>query len=295
MRNPFELFLFYVNLPYVQQAEAAGLNGIIVDWEHQGKEDRQQFFDTQINRHTPQDLHDVRRATDLPVLCRVNNSPEILFDEIEQAIDGGADEILLPMVKTVAEVKAALNHVNDRCRLGILVETREATAIAADLAALPLSRVYVGLNDLAISRGTASIFTPLIDGLLEEVRSCFRQPFGFAGATLPDRGSPIPCRLLINEMARLKTNFTFLRRSFYRDLRHQPFAESVRSIQNGVQQTFQNQSTTLQHHHKTLETCVKSRLKTDMATATVLHQQSGTGTARHPDNIALKKTGRPYS
>jgi hypothetical protein len=33
------------------------------------------------------------------------------------------------------------------------------------------------------------------------LRRYFEVPFGFGGATLPDRGRPIPCRLLLSEMA----------------------------------------------------------------------------------------------
>ena len=39
-----------------------------------------------------------------------------------------------------------------------------------------------------------------------------------AGLTLVQHGYPIPCRLLIAEMARIDCEFTFLRRSFHRDM-----------------------------------------------------------------------------
>src|SRR5205823_7797724 len=97
---------------------------------------------------------------------------------------------------------------------------------------LPLSRVYVGLNDLAIDRGAPSIFTAVADGTVERLRGHFRAPFGFGGLTLPDRGSPIPCRLLIAEMARLDCAFSFLRRSFIRDTaghKMQPMVSRIRT------------------------------------------------------------------
>jgi hypothetical protein len=122
------------------------------------------------------------------------------------------------MVRTLKEVEKVLDQVRGRCGLGILVETVAATRLVDELARLPLSRVYVGLNDLAIERGTPSIFTPLLDGTLEDIRRPFRLPFGFGGLTLPERGYPVPCRLLIGEMARLRCDFSFLRRSFYRDI-----------------------------------------------------------------------------
>jgi hypothetical protein len=124
-----------------------------------------------------------------------------------------------------------LDLVDGRAGLGILVETRDAVAAADELARLPLSRVYVGLNDLGIERGTPSIFTPLVDGLLDELRECFAaMRFGFGGLTLPEAGAPIPCRLLLGELARLRADFTFLRRSFYRDVAGRDVTREVARI-----------------------------------------------------------------
>ena len=87
--------------------------------------------------------------------------------------------------------------------------------------------MYLGLNDLAIERGTRNIFAAVADGMVERVREAFRAPFGFAGLTLPDAGFPIPCRLLIGEMARLGCQFSFLRRSFHRDIRGRDLAIEI--------------------------------------------------------------------
>ena len=91
-------------------------------------------------------------------------------------------------------------------------------AASAALARLPISRAYIGLNDLAIDRGSTSIFDALLDGTVERVRAEFDVPFGFGGLTLPDRGAPVPCSQLIAEMVRLDCSFSFLRRSFRRDV-----------------------------------------------------------------------------
>jgi hypothetical protein len=87
--------------------------------------------------------------------------------------------------------------------------------------------VYVGLNDLAIQRGCANIFTALIDGTLERIRRPFVVRFGFGGLTLPDCGHPIPCRLLMGEMSRLHCDFSFLRRSFRRDMAGREMAVEI--------------------------------------------------------------------
>jgi hypothetical protein len=225
-----DLFLFSTDTHRIRSSVEAGVAGIIVDWERIGKRTRQRSADTQIGRDTLEDLERVRASTSARVICRINNHLPKLREEAEAALCGGADEILLPMVRSVAEVETALGLVGGRAGLGILIETVEALEQVEQLARLPLSRVYVGLNDLAIERGTSSIFSAVSDGTVERIRTKIRVPFGFGGLTLPDRGVPIPCRLLMGEMARLACDFTFLRRSFHRDTREIGPAAGVAQI-----------------------------------------------------------------
>ena len=53
----------------VESAVAADVDGIIVDWETQEKKERQNGSDTEINRHTLDDLRAVRMATKGPSAC----------------------------------------------------------------------------------------------------------------------------------------------------------------------------------------------------------------------------------
>jgi hypothetical protein len=216
----FSLFLFSTDPRIIRIAVRSGVRAIIVDLERLGKEQRQAGSDTDISTHTIADLRRVRSVTAATVICRINGFHPGTREEIEQVVDAGADELLLPMVRSPAEVESVIEMVRDRAGVGILIETTQAVYRAPTLAKLPLTRVYVGLNDLAIERRTPSIFTALVDGTVEELRGCIvDQPFGFGGLTVPEGGWPIPCRLLIAEMARLRCHFAFLRRSFHRDVR----------------------------------------------------------------------------
>jgi hypothetical protein len=219
LSRSFSLLLFSVDPATIPDAVNAGVSGVVVDWERAGKRERQSGADTELNHHTLDDLRRVRRATDGLVICRLNAPNGDSRAEIEQAVGAGADEVLVPMVRRVDEVERILDLVNGRCGVGILIETSDAVRLARELCALPLSRVYVGLNDLAIDRGARSIFDAVGDGTVAEVRRACPVPFGFGGLTRPDAGQPIPCRLLIGEMARLDTQFSFLRRSYHRDMR----------------------------------------------------------------------------
>ena len=234
--EPFELALFASDLVVVRDAVAGGVTTVVVDWENDGKQVRQAAADTEINSHTVDDLRLAREATRARLLCRINRFGPSTPDEVETALAAGADELLLPMVRTAAEVESVLDQVSGRAGTGILVETLEAVAAASELACLPLSRVYVGLNDLSIARGTPTIFAPLVDGLLDELREQFAGVrFGFGGLTLPDAGAPIPCRLLVGEVARLRAGFTFLRRSFYRDVSGRDVSREVPRILGAVE------------------------------------------------------------
>jgi HpcH/HpaI aldolase/citrate lyase family len=230
----FGLFLFARDPGLVREAVGAGVDGIVVDWERRGKRERQAGADTEIRADTEADLASVREATDARLLCRVDGPGEGSADEMERAIALGADEVLLPMVRSPEEVQLALDQVAGRCGLGILVETEEAVRSAPALGALRLSRAYVGLNDLMIDRGAGSLFEPLVDGTVERIREHFEVPFGVAGLTRPELGNPIPCRLLIAEMTRLRCSFSFLRRSYLRDVPADGQRPAIASIRGAL-------------------------------------------------------------
>jgi hypothetical protein len=160
----------------------------------------------------------MREATDGRVLCRINGFGPWTPAEVDEAVARGADEILLPMVRTPREVDRTLEAVRGRCGLGILVETQDAVHRVRELARRPLSRVYLGLNDLRIDRRSDNLFVPLVDGTADAVRAQVPGRFGVAGLTLPGGGAPVPSTLLAAELVRLGADFTFLRRAFTADV-----------------------------------------------------------------------------
>ncbi len=234
VRRPFELLLFSTDTALIRETVAAGVTGVVVDWERAGKAERQAGTDTQINLDSADDLSRVRASTSVIVICRINGYGPATRAEVENAIERGANEIFLPMVRKLEDVEAVLAQVRGRCGVGILIETIAAVALAECLAALPLSRVYVGLNDLSIDRGSPNIFEALLDGTVERVRERFSIPFGFGGLTLPECGDPIPCRLLIAETARLDCGFGVARRSFLRDIRGRDVSREIPRLLRAV-------------------------------------------------------------
>ena len=232
--SPLDLFVFTVDPCFARDVVGAGAAGLVVDWERRGKHRRQAGEGTEINEHTVADLARVRAATPGRILCRLNAVGPWTAGEVEAAVDGGADEVLLPMVRTPDEVDRALDLVAGRVGLGILVETNAAVRRVAELTARPLSRVYVGLNDLRIDRGSTVLFEPLVDGTVDEVRAECGVPFGVAGLTVPGGGHPVPTRLLAGELARLDASFTFLRRSFHAEVAGRDLGVAVPAILAGM-------------------------------------------------------------
>jgi hypothetical protein len=228
-----DLVLFASAGPSAAAARAAGLEAGIVDLEWQDKSCRQAGADTEINRDRPDDLEPLRAAGIPRRLCRIDGPGRWTPHQVEAVLAAGATEILLPMVRDPAEVGALLEAVAGRAQCGILVETPEAVARAGELARLELDSIYVGLNDLAIGRGSAHLFVALLDGTVDRLRAVFSaHRFGVAAATTVDGGRPVPSRLLLGELARLDCGFTFLRRSFRRDLAGRDLATEVARIRS---------------------------------------------------------------
>lgn len=232
-----ELWAFYSNPSLLEKIISPHLTGLVVDLEKKDKFLRQKLYDTQITEHSIADLRYVKQATDLPVICRINRQQLLNKAEIEEVLEAGADEILLPMVKHVDEVGRVIDFVGGQAKTDIMIETTDAIRQARELDSLPIHRCYVGLNDLAIELGKSNIFTPLIDGTIDQLRNNLSKAFGVAGLTHADYGKPIPCRILIQKMAQLNCSFGILRRSFYRDLEKSDPETIYSSILNAYKST----------------------------------------------------------
>jgi hypothetical protein len=224
------LLLFTHEPKYGAAAIDAGVAGIVVDWEARGKAARQGGVDTEVNLGTAEDLAAMRSVVAGHLVCRINNEPGTRRADLRLACDLGANEVWLPMVRRVDEVEDCLGGLPAGVALGVLAETREALRMGRALGELPLARVFVGLNDYRIDRGHRGLFDPLVDGTLERFRDEFGGALGFAGVTDPERGRPLPQRLLLAEMARMRCAFGVARRSFRADTPQAALAATVRRI-----------------------------------------------------------------
>ena len=226
-----ELVLFETDAVRAKVAHAQGISSFMFDVESRGKKQRQNTFDTDISVTSLDELPAFVAQTAIHPICRLDPwHSEIVFD-IDQAIIGGASELLFPMIRTAGEVERLLSLVDGRLPSGIMIETKEILDCIVDISQMPLRRVYVGLNDLMISIGGRNLFEPMIDGTVDRIRSQIGSlRFGVAGATRVDAGSPIPFQLLLADLARLEVDFTMLRRSFWRDVKLDNIEPAIRDI-----------------------------------------------------------------
>jgi 2-keto-3-deoxy-L-rhamnonate aldolase RhmA len=220
-----------LNLMYITKrpeiaciAEEAGVDWIFVDMEFIGKGCRQGGLDTVQNHHTVEDVVNIKTAVKkAKVLVRINPIHEKLADypsseeEIEAVVNAGADIIMLPFFKKVAEVQRFLNVVDGRAKTCLLVETPEAALLIDEILELKgIDMVHLGLNDLHLALGMKFMFELLADGTVDRLSSRIKAkgiPFGFGGiATLT--GGAMPGCMVLKEHYRLGSSMVIVSRSF---------------------------------------------------------------------------------
>lgn len=205
-------------------AEKNGVDRIFVDMEYIGKAERQGNLDTVKNHHTIHDIQVLRGVlTQSELLVRVNpihektDEYDSSEEEIEATVKAGADIIMLPFFKTVAEVKRFLRIVNGRARTMLLLETPEAVEVLDEILDIPgIDEIHIGINDLSLGYKKRFMFELLTDGTVERLCRRIAQKgifYGFGGIASLGRGL-VPAELIIKEHYWLGSRMAILSRSF---------------------------------------------------------------------------------
>lgn len=217
--------MYITNKPWVARiAEETGVDWIFVDMEFIGKDERQAGLDTVKNHHTIEDVARIRASVSkAKVLVRVNPIHPELPDymssetEIDRAIASGADIVMLPFFKTVAEVRQFITMVNGRSQTCLLVETPQAALLLDEILEVPgIDMIHIGLNDLHLALGMKFMFELLADGTVERLAAKIKAkglPFGFGGIATLDGGA-MPGSMVLKEHYRLGSSMVIVSRSF---------------------------------------------------------------------------------
>ena len=217
--------MYITNEPEIAKiAESAGVDWIFVDMEFIGKDLRQHGLDVVKNHHTIADVANIKKKLKkAEVIVRVNPMHGAMKDycssedEIEAAIEAGADILMLPYFKTLCSVKEFLDIVKGRAKTCLLVETPEAVLQLDKILDIKgIDMVHIGLNDLHLALGMKFMFELLANGTIDRMAEIIKSkgiPFGFGGIATLDGGT-LPGAAVLKEHYRLGSSMVIISRSF---------------------------------------------------------------------------------
>lgn len=227
-------------------AQNAGIDRIFYDLEYIGKEARQHGRNTVKSLNSIDDIPEVRKVlSQSELLVRTNPIHAYSRQEIEKAINYGADILMLPMVMDQHDVEQYVEMVNGRAKVCIMIETAAAMARLDKILALPgVDELFIGLNDLHISMGLTFMFELLSDGLVEYIANkCNKagMPFGFGGIARIGEGD-LPSDYILGEHVRLGSSSVILSRTFKgvvgvdKNARPVDLTEEVQKVRNRLKE-----------------------------------------------------------
>lgn len=239
--------MYITNKPAIAEiAENAGVDRIFIDMEYIGKDERQAGLDTVKSHHTIDDIKKIRsRIHKAELLVRINPMHEETmgymgsFKEVNAAIDAGADILMLPMFKTLEEVKTFISLVNGRAKIMLLLETIDAMDKIEEIVKVRgIDEIHIGLNDLHLALHKKFMFELLADGTVDKlckIISKERISYGFGGIARLGHGE-LPAEYVITEHYRLGSTLAILSRSFCNANKIENQKEIEHIFKNGIQQ-----------------------------------------------------------
>lgn len=215
---PLQLMLITATPEVACYAEESGVDRIFIDMEYLGKQDRQKNLNLPLNQHTFKDVEYVKaNLKSSEVMVRINPPHDKTKDEVNKAIDSGADCIMLPYFTRKDEVEMFVRAIDGRCKSNILLETASAVARAESILSLPVNEVHIGLNDLKVTFQLDFLYETLTGGVIDFLSSIAKKndiSFGFGGVGSLSKGSDIPPDLIIKEHVRVGSQRVILSRAF---------------------------------------------------------------------------------
>ena len=225
---PLKLMYITNNPDVAKIAEDAGVDIIFVDMDFIGKYLRQGGMDTVQSHHTIEDVKALKAVLrKAKLMVRVNpihkagEERGYVFgdstEEIDSAINAGADIIMLPFFHKKEELEELVRIVDGRAVTFPLLETNAAYENLDELLTVQgIDQVYIGLNDLSLDQGKTFMFEQLADGTVDEICGKLKNkgiPYGFGGIARPGAGM-LPAEYIIRDHHRLGSSYVILSRSF---------------------------------------------------------------------------------
>lgn len=213
-----KLMMLTDNVTVAQKADEAGVDRIFYDLEYINKRERQRGMNTVVSHYDIESIPKIKgvlKSSEL--LVRINPIYFNTQQEVDKAIEYGADMIMLPMVCDENDVITLKKIVNNRAKINIMIETPQAFARLRNILDVGgIDEIFVGLNDLHIGMKLTFMFEVLAGGMVDFVaEECNKRgvPFGFGGIARIGEGD-LPADAIIGEHYRLGSNSVILSRSF---------------------------------------------------------------------------------
>lgn len=197
--------------------ENLGIDYIFIDLEKLGKQERQANIDSVKSNHCIGDISKVKKVLKKSkVLVRIDPINSNTKEQIEDALNSGADALMLPYFKKVEHVDFFINSVKGRAETILLVEHFEPLINLRRIISVGgIDKVHFGLNDLSISFGYDFMFKILGNELLDEAVLICKDNFirfGIGGVG-PAYSGRLPGVNILNEYKRLGASATIISRS----------------------------------------------------------------------------------
>lgn len=264
-------FLITNNPEIAAYAVNSGVDRIFVDLEKSGKQLRQGGKDTLISDHSLADVARIRACVPQGrLLVRINPLHEGSLREIDEVIGHGADIIMLPMFRSLQEVRQFIEYVAGRAKTNLLLETTAAAAsIESWLQVQGIDEVHIGLNDLHLELALDFMFQPVADGTIDRLAASLRAagiPFGMGGIARMGEGL-LPAELVLGEHVRLGSSAAILSRTFHR---HANSVAEIKAQMDFSDELMKLRRTYASHQHKSVQDLEKLHLEFRSATHRIL-------------------------
>lgn len=201
--------------------EQHGVSRIFLDQEVLGKAERQGHLNTHKAAHSLEEIAAVARVlSQAELMVRLNPLNAQSREEIDAALECGAQRLMLPMFTTRDEVQDFLSLVDGRVPVTFLAETPQALVRLPDW--LPLlqpghDEVHIGLNDLSLGMELDFLFEPMAGLLLEPAAKLLVSAgirWGVGGVARIGQGE-LPAETVLGEHVRLGSQWVILSRAFH--------------------------------------------------------------------------------
>lgn len=216
-------FIAITNNPsYAFDYDRAGIKYIMIDLEINDKHERQRGRNTLISNHDFTDINKVKGSlSNSELIVRINPYYPGSEDEINKAVNFGADWIMLPMAKSAHEVVEVSKLIDGKVKLILLAETSSIMFHIEDLVKDQyIDRVHIGLNDLSIDTGHKFLFSNMSSSIMKSVLDYLDRvsiPCGIGGVGKFDSGI-MNSKEIIAMHAALNSDLVILSRTFFDQL-----------------------------------------------------------------------------